>query len=316
MKIDNGNRSWGVGNSGNPYYSLIDCSAPGAPQGNQANSTIKFNLGVDYTLGWTGDVILNVIHCDGDICTLTYHDWCAKPAMDCITDSPLTVDTLSMVDKKMLAGGITFTKGKAAFVTLEMDSSRIDDAKLISASLWFEDESGNFIGSAKSSLTGSKNEKNIITASNTLMELDEINDEKAICKGVAIYETKEIDKPVKFIVTLYDKNSYPIGIEQFSAESPIGAVEFNSIDDIKIQIVPNPTDGKFKIYFFNTTPGNAEIAITDILGNKVHKVITDWLDQNLCEQTLDLSYLSSGSYVVSLKLPNGNVISKTIFLVR
>jgi hypothetical protein len=44
-----------------------------------AVNTIKFNLGVDYTIGWSGTATFVVHHCDGSTCTLTYGPWVAQP---------------------------------------------------------------------------------------------------------------------------------------------------------------------------------------------------------------------------------------------
>ncbi len=44
-----------------------------------ANSTVKFNLGVDYTCGWTGAISLVIHHADGDSCLYTYGPWAATP---------------------------------------------------------------------------------------------------------------------------------------------------------------------------------------------------------------------------------------------
>ncbi|MEA2939951.1 MAG: hypothetical protein QOD09_480 [Bradyrhizobium sp.] len=44
-----------------------------------AVNTVKFNLGVDYTIGWVGTVTFVIHHCDGSKCTLTYGPWSASP---------------------------------------------------------------------------------------------------------------------------------------------------------------------------------------------------------------------------------------------
>jgi len=36
-------------------------------------SWVKFNLGVDFTINWSGTVSIKVIHCDGDTCTFSYN---------------------------------------------------------------------------------------------------------------------------------------------------------------------------------------------------------------------------------------------------
>jgi hypothetical protein len=44
-----------------------------------AAHTVVFNLGVDYTIGWVGEVTFTVNYCDGTKCTLTYARWVARP---------------------------------------------------------------------------------------------------------------------------------------------------------------------------------------------------------------------------------------------
>ena len=49
-------------------YSYIKCAPP-------ANKTVQFNLGIDYTVGWSGTVTVTVHHCDGMDCIVTYGPW-------------------------------------------------------------------------------------------------------------------------------------------------------------------------------------------------------------------------------------------------
>lgn len=42
-----------------------------------ASTSVKFNLGIDYTLGWTGTISLVIHHADGDSCQYTYGPWSA-----------------------------------------------------------------------------------------------------------------------------------------------------------------------------------------------------------------------------------------------
>lgn len=44
-----------------------------------ATSMVQFNLGVDYTCGWTGSITLLVAHADGDTCSFTFGPWSANP---------------------------------------------------------------------------------------------------------------------------------------------------------------------------------------------------------------------------------------------
>jgi hypothetical protein len=68
-----------------------------------AMNTVVFNLGVDYTLGWTGTVTFVVHHCDGSICTLSYGPWSALPP----TPTPGT----SVFDANVIQEGKLYTIG-------------------------------------------------------------------------------------------------------------------------------------------------------------------------------------------------------------
>jgi hypothetical protein len=64
-------------------------------------NTVKFNLGVDYTIGWVGTVTFVVHHCDGSICTLSYGPWSALP--------PATVTGPLVFDSNVLQAGDLWT---------------------------------------------------------------------------------------------------------------------------------------------------------------------------------------------------------------
>lgn len=321
LSIDGDNsRIWGTANSGTPYYSLINCSSSNAPQGSPANSTIEFNLGVDYTLGWTGNVILTVIHCDGDTCTLTYNNWCAKPGKQCIIKIDIGIDSIHF-SNPLVAGGFKLTKADAAYATIALDSSWFDNAEIISASLWFEDPRGNFIGSAQSSLIGGQNEKlRRTTRSGLKFDFDGMKNKEATVKGVVVFEKYRDEEPVKFEVVLYDENSNPIGIELFETSTQVSSVDIEKVkaDDTGAQliIVPNPTTGELRVRYATPTEGNVQIAIVDILGNRVATTLPVWKDKGFYEQMFDLKNLPSGRYNVFLYLPNGSVLTETLMISR
>jgi hypothetical protein len=75
-----------------------------------AVNTLKFNLGIDYTIGWTGTVTFVVHHCDGSICTLTYGPWAALP--------PTTTPGTSVFDSNVLQ------EGRLATLSLQLKQRR------------------------------------------------------------------------------------------------------------------------------------------------------------------------------------------------
>jgi hypothetical protein len=72
-------------------------------------------------------------------------------------------------------------------------------------------------------------------------------------------------------------------------------------------IHPNPSTGIFNMSFLNPLVGKSEIAVYNVLGQKVY---TETIE-NKQEHTLQLSSLSAGSYI--LKIANKDkIISKII----
>lgn len=69
-------RSWTVANSGgalDPYTQIrLGCNGAQATHGAASGSYVKFNLGVDNTLNYTGTVRIKIGYCDGDTCELEY----------------------------------------------------------------------------------------------------------------------------------------------------------------------------------------------------------------------------------------------------
>ncbi|MBK8911282.1 MAG: T9SS type A sorting domain-containing protein [Chlorobi bacterium] len=69
-------RSWTVANSGgaiDPYTQIrLGCDGTPATHGAASGSYVKFNLGVDYTLNYTGVVKIKIGYCDGDSCEIEY----------------------------------------------------------------------------------------------------------------------------------------------------------------------------------------------------------------------------------------------------
>ena len=71
LYIDGVWQSWPWGSSSG--YSMI-LPTHGMP----ATNTVQFNLGVDYTIGWVGNVFVTSYHCDGDSCLTEYGPWKAE----------------------------------------------------------------------------------------------------------------------------------------------------------------------------------------------------------------------------------------------
>ena len=83
-------QSWPWGSSSG--YSMV-LPTHGLP----ATSTVQFNLGIDYTIGWVGNVFVTAYHCDGDSCSMEYGPWKAekgKPNTGGVISGPKFNDTI------------------------------------------------------------------------------------------------------------------------------------------------------------------------------------------------------------------------------
>jgi hypothetical protein len=109
---------------GSPYTRLPN--KPSSTQTFSAVNTVKFNLGVDYTIGWSGTVTFVVHHCDGSTCTLTYGPWSALP--------PSTVTGPQVFDANVSQEGKLYTIGlqlkpRNLKVPIQWISFRVGDEK-------------------------------------------------------------------------------------------------------------------------------------------------------------------------------------------
>ncbi|MFN3306762.1 MAG: T9SS type A sorting domain-containing protein, partial [Candidatus Kapaibacteriota bacterium] len=322
LVVDGNPRSWGIANSGNPYYSLInmDCdpqTPPSAPQGNAANSTVQFNLGVDYTLNWTGNVILTIIHCDGDTCELVYSNWCAKPPKQCISPgSGIPIDT-SELPKNIVAASAKFSlknRSNVRYISIEL-AERETNTQIIDGFAGIVDSNNNIVASGKRIERIDGEDMIIEYGESVVIELPKVFDGRDDdCQIIAFFMG---DSVVKFNVILFDENVNPIGFETFVASQPISSVktaenEYQNSEFLRIS--PNPTNNTAKIEFFNPIDGSISLQIIDLLGNEIHRIETGWKTFGIHSITANLNGLSSGSYFIVLKLPNGKVIPKPLII--
>jgi Secretion system C-terminal sorting domain len=81
----------------------------------------------------------------------------------------------------------------------------------------------------------------------------------------------------------------------------------NVLNNIELIIAPNPSTGTFNMSFLNPLVGKSEIAVFNVIGQKVYaETIT-----NKQEHTLQLSSLPSGTYILKIA-NNDKIVSKKI----
>ncbi|UZR98617.1 PQQ-dependent sugar dehydrogenase [Chondrinema litorale] len=127
----------------------------------------------------------------------------------------------------------------------------------------------------------------------------EIDDHKLIAKVKFNYELKSIyeieiqadDKnggviSTVFTINILDQADEPLGIEELIAEG--------------INIYPNPVSDKMSINIDNDKTGEYHFEVSDVTGKMVKKISLDKTN-NILEESLDVSSLQTGMYILKIR---------------
>ncbi len=314
LLVDGNSRNWSVFNSGSPYYSRIemDCgNNPNAPQGLAANNTVRFNLGVDYTLNWVGSVVLTIIHCDGDTCQVTYDPWCAKrDPQEC-----WILDTIPLIQANIFLGNliggawtIRDVKQEVCYVVIAVDP-KIREAKAV------EFLSGSLLlPQATSELLYDSTQRRVVGIrlwKPCYYPTDSI-------PLTAMVKVAEGVKQVPLQVMLYDRNANPISDTIVNATIPVTGMEDRAwkAGRSELRLIPNPALEEVRLEFMLTQPGWVVLTLVDAKG----AIIGRWREYYGMrgKQYMGVStrQLSAGSYVVQLQLPGGVILTAPLTIVR
>ena len=88
-----------------------------------------------------------------------------------------------------------------------------------------------------------------------------------------------------------------------------------AIEEDYVRIVPNPSNGDFRLLFSLLKDSNLSIQITDMAGRIVHKIPVKYESEGHKEYFLDLNNLQNGIYNCSI-LTNEGIINKKISILR
>lgn len=336
LKVDNGNRSWGVANSGTPKYSQISMAcAPGttAPQGAAANSTVQFNLGVDYTCNWTGSVTLTVIHCDGDTCVLTYPNWCAKPnPQQCLIISPpdvvigqptsplRTVRLMEVEISRDLVPGKPDLHACNATVVPVTRGWDVIGVSIEDELTQDERESGRYrgwVGGAK--LTKAD------AARWALVELQPCKQDTTpiknpwILRATLASNEPRPDTP-QVAVTFYDADGNPIASDTAKAAMQVTSVPVEVVKPAGgssgiLQVVPNPAAEEVRVEYVLARPSEVTVELCDLLGKCQLKAELGWMPAGPNSFGMSTADLPTGSYILRLRTSDG-VLTAPLRIVR
>lgn len=84
----------------------------------------------------------------------------------------------------------------------------------------------------------------------------------------------------------------------------VSAVEYNN----KVEIGPNPSTGKFNIYFYDKYDRLDDIVVTNYFGQVVKRITAT--DQQQYKYDIDITGVAAGMYIVQLHFENGTIVRK------
>ena len=318
LVVDGNSRSWGVANSGIPYYTTIQMQCPGdpqAPQGPAANQTVQFNLGVDYTLNWQGDVVLTVIHCDGDTCRLVYENWCAKPkpwnCIDVVGPGPDVIHIRQI--EKAIAGRWEIVDRERqicyAIIALHPKVEQDTAVEVLSAAMALSGATSiPIFDSTQTRIIAFRLEKPCVLDTSSIP----INALVRVSEG---YPHPDILLALK----LYDRNANLIKDTIVRAETRVVTVDDERAvpgESEGLLIQPNPAMDQVVMRFELHQPGVVAVELVSADG----RIIGQWqeLYQTAGWQRMGMSTqrLPAGHYTVRIRTPEGRILTAPLVIAR
>ena len=114
---------------------------------------------------------------------------------------------------------------------------------------------------------------------------------------------------------LYGKRINQLLQKNFGAKNETKEEETIPTDYVLYQNYPNPFNPVTTIKFDIPTPGQTELIIYDILGNKIKTLVNDVKQPGRYEISWDASGVSSGVYIYQLRV-NEFITSKKMILLK
>lgn len=279
--------------------------------GMPANNTVQFNLGIDYTIGWVGNVSVTAYHCDGDSCEMKYGPWRATkkdiiligtgvaiPERDSLRVHRVTISRDKGAQYNIVAVKGRYTSGVRKIVaitgaTIPCDTTEdCDDdiAKAMMGDRTFYYELNRPHGTVLTSLP--------ITV---------------------LYMPEGSRKPTIELV-YFDDTGNEVGRDTATVDgSALLGVDGDramtgAIGSLRAR--PNPTSGLVDIGFDLPSGATVDLELTSLLGHTVATLVKgEYLHAGAHSRPVDMSELPNGSYIAVLRI-NGVPTAMRLELMR
>jgi uncharacterized repeat protein (TIGR01451 family) len=266
--------------------------------GMPANTTVQFNLGIDYTIGWIGNVTVTAYHCDGDSCVNRYGPW--KATKDVVigggTDVPVP-DKAKLHVHRLEFPREKFTGKNVKYIAVR-HSDPVEKIVAVTAANFDCDTSGD---------CDDRIEVVRVRDRVTLVELRKLLDRgQAGDIGLTFLYTASNNRQPTVEIIYYDDNGQEVGHDNVAITgSTLGVGDNEGITGVlgSLTAHPNPTTGRCELGFTLPASAMVDLEILDALGARVGEVIAgERLAAGKHTRTVDMSTLPSGTYLMSLRI--------------
>jgi uncharacterized repeat protein (TIGR01451 family) len=275
------------------------------------NSTITFFLGVNYAIGWVGDVTITVIHCDGTTCTVEYKHWDATKGGTIVIGTPIDVPDRATLHMHSLQ--------------FSRDEAEANDARIRSIAINYSDPATEVVAVTGATYPCEPDAVGVgecddifeevrVDDKAVLIELRrDLDDQRNLTDPiVTVVYRADNDEPVPVEIIYYDEHGQEIGHEdlEITGEEPPGQIVSGLTGDQSMAMMlgaltarPNPTSGRCDLGFTLPSASKVELELLDMRGARVATVISgEHLTAGEHHRMLDMETIPSGSYLVSLRV--------------
>lgn len=301
LYIDGVWKAWPWGSS-NGYSEIL--TVHGMPAAN----TVQFNLGIDYTIGWVGNVLVTAYHCDGDSCTMDYGPWRARKGKPWVGGGVITGPKLSdsiryytlNVEPKSVPEG-------TQYISIGHENRRDSIVAITPASLPCDSASiANGECDDRISLVEARDGTALVSFARDL------NRENGKPMTLTVFMLGDGERNENVLITFFDAEGNEIGTTEVKVET--GTLTSDVEEGISaiavpggFNVQPNPTlSSTAALFRLDRSESSVRIELLDAAGRHVRTIVDgERMSAGEHRINVDLSDEASGTYFLLLQTDSG-----------
>ncbi|HRE58025.1 MAG TPA: T9SS type A sorting domain-containing protein [Candidatus Kapabacteria bacterium] len=317
--VDNISRNWTFGNSNQYNRVRMNCTGTANPHGAAANNWVKFNLGVDNTINYSGVILVKIGYCDGDTCFAEYQ-WKAKN----IKNLPNSIETAIAIKNPRLLRFKVISPDSTRSIGIKVGDSLATIQAVTAPCSSLENDCPDIPKQFRAATKGN-------TAHLTFGNGECKPDPTCYCCPpedftlTVVYTpgTDKVDPKVPVRLSFFDKNAVEIGqAERELTSTPTSVVNNDdgnsSSNEIRIKsISPNPSNDNSVLRFvLNESSSSVNITLVDLQGRVLSTLVNNQR-MDAGEHTIPFNTLSLTNGVYLLRITaEGIVVTSKFTIVR